>query len=152
MRASDEVPSQGVIGTLATLITTANPGSSVEWIPYPATLENYATSSYNGTITTTQRLVNYTETCKNAHVVLLGYSQGAQVVGDVMCGGGGAFGLGPSTPPVATNYSDRVVAMIQMGDPRYMVNHTFDVGTATMDGVSLLLRMQLPRYKDWLTS
>lgn len=136
VRASDEIPSQGVIGTLATLITTANPGSSVEWIPYPATLTNYDTSSYNGTITTTEHLMNYTETCKNAQVVLLGYSQGAQVVGDVMCGGGGAFGLGPSTPPIASNYSDRVVAMIQMGDPRHMVNHTFDVGTATLDGVS----------------
>lgn len=81
--------------------------------------------------------MNYTDTCKNAKVVLLGYSQGAQVVGDVMCGGGGAFGLGPSTPPIASNYSDRVIAMIQMGDPRHMANHSFDVGTSTTNGVSL---------------
>lgn len=137
VRASGEVPSQGIIGTLATEITTANPGSSVEWIPYPATITNYNTSSYNGTISTTQHLMNYTDTCKNAKVVLLGYSQGAQVVGDVMCGGGGAFGLGPSTPPIASNYSDRVIAMIQMGDPRHMANHSFDVGTSTTNGVSL---------------
>lgn len=137
VRASLEPPSQGVIGTLATLITAANPGSSVEWIAYPATLSDYAQSSYAGVLATTQRLENYTAACAAAQVVLLGYSQGAHVVGDVMCGGGEAVGLGPYSPPIAQNVSERVVAMVQMGDPRFVVNKTFDVGTATQDGVSL---------------
>jgi len=136
VRASLEPPSQGVIGTLATLITAANPGSTVEWIAYPATLSNYAQSSYAGVEATTQRLMNYTDACAGSQVVLLGYSQGAHVIGDVMCGGGEAAGLGPYSPPLAQNYSASVIAMIQMGDPRFVVNKTFDIGTATQDGVS----------------
>lgn len=53
-----------------------------------------------------------------------------------MCGGGLAPGLGPATPPVAAKYQQSVVAMIQMGDPRFMPNKTFDVGTAKNEGVS----------------
>ena len=137
VRASLEPPSQGVIGTLATLITGANPGSTVEWIAYPATLDNYANSSSQGVAAATQRLMDYTDSCKGSQVVLLGYSQGAQVVGDVLCGGGDPdVGLGPFTPPIAKNYSQSVIAMIQMGDPRHLVNKTYDVGSATKNGVS----------------
>jgi acetylxylan esterase len=53
-----------------------------------------------------------------------------------MCGGGVATGLGPATPPVPVKYQERVVAMIQMGDPRFMPNKSFDVGTAKSEGVS----------------
>jgi hypothetical protein len=54
-----------------------------------------------------------------------------------MCGGGVAPGLGPATPPVLAKYQESVVAMIQMGDPRFMPNKTFDAGTAKMnEGVS----------------
>lgn len=35
VRASIEVPPQSVIDMLATMITTANPGLSAEWTPYP---------------------------------------------------------------------------------------------------------------------
>lgn len=65
-----------------------------------------------------------------------------------MCGGGVGpdFGptvdipiptLGPPTPPVAEKYQQSVVAMIQMGDPRFVPNKSFDVGTATHEGVSV---------------
>ena len=68
------------------------------------------------------RLMNYTDTCSEAKVVLLGYSQSAQVVGDVICGEDTRLVLDRQRHLVAKNYSDRVVAMIQMGDPRHMVD------------------------------
>ncbi|KAF2434051.1 cutinase [Tothia fuscella] len=135
VRASTENPGQGVIGTLATMISGAIPGSTVEAIDYPALLNPYGSSSSNGTTTTTKQLQKYVDTCNKASVVLLGYSQGAHVVGDVMCGGGQATSLGPSTPPIAKKYQDKVVAMIQMGDPRHVAQASFDIGSSQRNGI-----------------
>lgn len=59
-----------------------------------------------------------------------------------MCGGGvgpvtdtSIPTLGPPTPPVEAKYQKSVVAMILMGDPRFMPNKSYDVGTATREGV-----------------
>ncbi|KAF2435313.1 alpha/beta-hydrolase [Tothia fuscella] len=135
VRASTEQPGQGVIGTLATMISGAIPGSTVEAIDYPALLNPCGLSSSNGTTTTTGQLQKYVDSCNKASVVLLGYSQGAHVVGDVMCGGGQATSLGPSTPPIAKKYQDKVVAMIQMGDPRHVAQASFDVGSSQGNGI-----------------
>lgn len=118
------------------MISAAIPGSSVEAIDYPALLNPYDTSSFNGTQTTTRQLMSYVDKCSKARVVLLGYSQGAHIVGDVMCGGRGSIALGPSTPPIAKKYQDKVVAMIQMGDPRHLPAKSFDVGSSQNMGVS----------------
>lgn len=99
-RASTEQPGEGVIGSLAKLIQDNNQGVTRDNVQYPATLKEYASSSSKGTAALTKQLTNYTEACPNSKVVLLGYSQGAHVIGDVMCGGGEAPGLGPSTPPI----------------------------------------------------
>jgi acetylxylan esterase len=122
----------------ATMISAAIPGSSVEAIDYPALLSPYNISSYNGTQTTTTQLMNYVDKCNKARVVLLGYSQGAHVVGDVMCGGGESTSLGPNTPPIAQKYQDKVVAVIQMGDPRHLPMKPFDIGSSMKPGVSSL--------------
>lgn len=118
------------------MISGAIPGSTVEAIDYPAVLSPYDTSSYNGTQTTTKQLESYVDRCDRGKVVLLGYSQGAHVVGDVMCGGGEAVGIGPATPPISKKYQDKVIAMIQMGDPRHMPTKSFDVGSSQNPGVS----------------
>jgi hypothetical protein len=55
-----------------------------------------------------------------------------------MCGGGGSLGLGPPSPPVEKKYQDKVVAMIQMGDPRHVPMKAFDVGSSMNNGVSSL--------------
>jgi acetylxylan esterase len=119
------------------MISAAIPGSSVEAIDYPALLNPYNSSSFNGTETTTTQLKNYVDKCEKARIVLLGYSQGAHVVGDVMCGGGESPSLGPNTPPIDKKYQDKVVAMIQMGDPRHLPMMSFDVGSSMNQGVSL---------------
>jgi hypothetical protein len=75
VRASTEKPGQGVIGTLANKIAGAIPGTSVEAIDYPAVLSPYNSSSFNGTETTTTRLMNYVDTCTRGRIVLLGYSE-----------------------------------------------------------------------------
>lgn len=106
-RASTEQPGPGIIGSLATLVQQANTGTDLASVDYPATLDNYASSSSMGTAALTQMLTNFTSQCPQSKVVLLGYSQGAQVVGDTLCGGGGAPGLGAATPPIDAAISDK---------------------------------------------
>lgn len=65
-----------------------------------------------------------------------------------MCGGGLGPNnskvplLGPPTSPVAEKYQQSVIAMIQMGDPRFMPNKTFNVGTAKHEGVRVFCSAQ----------
>jgi acetylxylan esterase len=68
---------------------------------------------------------------------------GAHVVGDAVCGGGGAPNLGPETPALDKKYADKIVAMIQMGDPRFVSKKSFDKGTAMMNGVSYSMTLTL---------
>jgi hypothetical protein len=65
-----------------------------------------------------------------------------------MCGGGGP-GISAYSPPLPAKYADKVVAMVQMGDPRFMAGRTFDMGTnKMMNGVSLILRQTREREVD----
>ena len=61
--------------------------------------------------------------------VLLGYSQGAEIVGDAL-GGGGGSGLGPVTTGVPASVARKVVAVIQYSDPRRIPGLPFDKGSA----------------------
>jgi hypothetical protein len=138
-RATNEEPSQGVIGTLATLVSERIPGTTVEWVDYPAVLVPYDQSTDAGARMTKEAIRSYADNCPKAKLILMGYSQGAQVVGDVLCGGGGAIGLGPMSDPLEDSYTKRIVAAIQMGDPRFAPNQPWDVGTNdVLQGVSLL--------------
>jgi len=129
-RASTEAPGEGIIGGLVTLINLRLRASlTQEAVVYPATLSNYASSVAQGDAAMAADLVRDAAQCPKEKFVLVGYSQGAQVVGDVLGGGGGAQGLGPATPPVSAAITARVVAAIQMGDPRRVPGFSFDVGT-----------------------
>ncbi|QDS77178.1 hypothetical protein FKW77_001944 [Venturia effusa] len=147
VRASMEYPGYGMMGALAQAVLESVNGSTSEAIDYPALLQPYDESSYAGIVATTKQLQSHVDRCPDAKVILMGYSQGAHIIGDVMCGGGGKFGLtvdpnndipipslGPPTPPVAAKYQKSVVAMIQMGDPRFLPKKSYDVGTATHEG------------------
>lgn len=109
-RASTEPPGEGIIGTLATLIQNSNQGVTRDSVQYPATFQNYAISSAMGTSQLTKQLTAYTKDCPSVKVVLLGYSQGAHVLGDTMCGGGEARGLGPTTPPIDTAVGEKGIS------------------------------------------
>jgi Cutinase len=47
------------------------------------------------------RIADIAKSCPDTKIVLLGYSQGGGVIGNVLCGGGGEPDMGPLTPPIA---------------------------------------------------
>ncbi|KAH6716005.1 cutinase [Leptodontidium sp. MPI-SDFR-AT-0119] len=132
-RASTEKPGEGIIGAVATQVQQAVPGSDSEAVDYPATLANYTTSEGLGVSGMTKLIESYAARCPSSKVALMGYSQGAQVIGDVMCGTSEAnFN---STPPLSAALSKNIIAIIQMGDPTHIPNLPQDVGNSTRAGI-----------------
>jgi acetylxylan esterase len=129
-RATGESPGAGVIGSLARLVKgQLSAPVTREALAYPATLAHYARSAAKGDKALAAGLARDAQRCPSQVFVLLGYSQGAQVVGDVL-GGGGGGALGTVTPGVPAALARKIVAVIQMGDPRRMPGLAFDKGTA----------------------
>ncbi|TVY54615.1 Acetylxylan esterase, partial [Lachnellula suecica] len=132
-RASTESPGQGIIGAVATQVQQAVPGSDSEAVDYPATLTNYTASEASGVAGMQKLIQDYAARCPNSKMALLGYSQGAQVAADVMCGTSSAnFN---STPPLDAALSKNIVAVIQMGDPTHVPALSQDVGNSTKAGI-----------------
>lgn len=99
-----------------------------------ASIQGYARSSSLGAAAVRRMLKSEVRRCPRQKIVLLGYSQGAQVIGDAIAGGGGGV-LGPEVAPVPHRVSRHVTAVIQMGDPRHMAGLPFDVGTSRRNGL-----------------
>lgn len=134
-RASTEAAGEGITGNLVTqIINTSTQNISRASVSYPATLNNYNSSSLQGINALKSQLTTEVTNCPNEKIVLLGYSQGAHVVLDVL-GGGQGGSLGTATPPIASNISSHVTAVATFGDPRHVTNQSFDLGTSTRNGL-----------------
>lgn len=60
-------------------------------------------TTYDGTMAGITQLTSYAERCPNSKLILAGYSQGGQIVADILGGGGGVSFNGcvqPNTPPL----------------------------------------------------
>ncbi|KAH0607804.1 uncharacterized protein H6S33_002838 [Morchella sextelata] len=143
-RASTEAAGPGIIGdVMDDVVSQSSQTITTASVDYPATLTDYAASSASGTAALKTMLTNQVAACPNQKIVLMGYSQGAHVIGDTLGGGGGpTVLLGAKTAPVATSVSDKVVAVVLMGDPRHVAGESFQEGTAT------LLKGLFPRGSD----
>ncbi|KAG6908820.1 hypothetical protein DXG01_003173 [Tephrocybe rancida] len=87
-RASTEAPGEGIIGAVVSSIVTGSRQTvSREAIIYPATLTNYLVSEGLGVTAMRTQLAAQASACPNTKIVLMGYSQGAQVAGDVLAAG-----------------------------------------------------------------
>jgi hypothetical protein len=156
-RASTENAGEGITGALVTQVVNASTQTvSRAAVSYPATLNNYNNSSLQGINALKTQLTNLVNSCPSTKVVLMGYSQGAHVVGDVL-GGGQGGSLGTATPAIAANISSHVVAVATFGDPRHVASGpNFNAGTATRNGrfprsaaqVSALNAFS-PRIRSW---
>ncbi|KAG5952534.1 hypothetical protein E4U53_000609 [Claviceps sorghi] len=133
-RGSLESPGTGALQPLAQLITQRHRGATIEAIDYPATLEHYQQSVAAGTQAVTKQLTSYVERCSNSHVIVLGYSQGAHITGDALCGGT-AIDTGVSTPPLNDKIASHIAAVVWYGDPRHVSGKPFDKGSAKTDGI-----------------
>ena len=149
-RASTEAPGDGVIGALAEEIQKGVKATvSQQAVVYPAALTPYEPSDTKGDEAIKAELEEEVSKCPGQKILLLGYSQGAQIVGDALGGGGGnakdlGQGDGKETPPAAKSATEKVVGVIQYGDPRRIPGQSFDVGTDPgAEGIFPRLKNQL---------
>jgi acetylxylan esterase len=134
-RASTEAAGEGITGALVTQIVNSSKQTvSRASVNYPATLNNYNSSSLQGINALKSQLTSAVQSCPNEKIVLLGYSQGAHVILDTLVGGQGGS-LGTATAPVASNISSHVTALASFGDPRHVTGQSFDVGTSNTNGL-----------------
>lgn len=89
----------GSLGSLVDILLAKFPNSNYEDIVYPATQETSTDSYWEGLANGTQQIKRYADQCPDSKIVLMGYSQGALIVGDLLAGGGNNSELGNTTMP-----------------------------------------------------
>jgi acetylxylan esterase len=130
-RASTEAQGEGITGSLASQVQSGSAQSvSTEAVVYPATLNNYASSESQGVQNAEQELATAVGNCPSQKQVLMGYSQGANVVLDVVTGNAE---VRPSTVVGAASSTNlrHVTAIVGFGDPGNIVKQAWDLGTDT---------------------
>ncbi|KAF6815032.1 acetyl xylanesterase [Colletotrichum plurivorum] len=132
-RASTERPGTGIIGEVATNVQAQIPGSDIVAVDYPAQLNPYQPSQKAGVTAMTQLVQDYAKQCPQTKMVLMGYSQGAHVTADVLCGTSES-GF-EATQPQAADVTDKVAAVLLMGDPSHVSGQPFNQGTSQNNGV-----------------
>ncbi|THC96036.1 hypothetical protein EYZ11_004496 [Aspergillus tanneri] len=141
VRETSASPNEGLVRQLADLAQYALPGSDIHDIEYPATAIGpiYFTSEAEGVKNTTLAIKSFTSQCPKTDIVLLGYSQGAQVVGDVLCGTSEL--LFSKTDPLPWEFGKQVKAAILMGDVSHVPDAPYAVGNSTNEGVCRIIRI-----------
>lgn len=127
-----------------------------EDIVYPATIgDDYCGSQTQGVNNGLNQLREYTSRCPNSKIVLTGFSQGAQVIGDILGSSGGPTcnaGNGPLNPtqsPGNKSETDnrmetneiadglQVKAVTLFGDTRRTPGQGYNKGSAGVDAVGV---------------
>jgi len=136
-------PGYGSSGTVVNLILSAFPGSTSEAITYPACGGQsscggiaYGNSASQGTTSAANAVNSLNQRCPSTQIVLVGYSQGGQIMDNAVCGGPDTgSGITSTAPPISSAALNMVKAVILMGSPRYVKGLSYNVGTCAAQGV-----------------
>jgi len=80
---------------------------------------------------------NFASRCPNSQLVIVGYSQGAQVADNSFCGGPDANqGYSQTTPAFSAAAMNQIKAVIEMGNPRFVAGVAYQVGSCRTQGFS----------------
>ncbi|KAK0624321.1 cutinase-domain-containing protein [Immersiella caudata] len=141
-RETTVAPGYGTSKAVVDLILREYPGSTSEAISYPACGGQsscggiqYGASAAQGTTAVANAVNSYHQRCPNTQIVLVGYSQGGQIMDNAVCGGpDSGSGITSSTVPINASALNMVKAAILMGSPRYVRGLPYNVGTCTAQG------------------
>jgi len=128
-RGSKEPQGMGGTGKLAKAIQAQMKGVTTEAVIYPAELSPYPPSSSAGAKAVVKQVTAYVKACPKSKLILMGYSQGADIVGSAMCG----HGL-KGAKKMSLEVGKNIKAAVMFGDPRYSPKKSWDAGTAKQSG------------------
>ncbi|KAF5720353.1 acetylxylan esterase precursor [Fusarium mundagurra] len=132
-RGSLEPRGPGIIGAVAQQIHQRIPHSDTVSLEYPAIYNPYQPSQMEGVAALSVMLAQYVTVCPNTKIILLGFSQGAHVIADVMCGAS-SIGFLP-TKPSPSSITNNIAAVVLMGDPSTTKGQPFHVGSSVGNGI-----------------
>jgi acetylxylan esterase len=125
----------GTSSGLVNMVVQAYSGTQSAAISYPACGgqsscggASYDSSATQGTAAVVSAVNSLNSRCPDTKIVLIGYSQGGQIMDNALCGGAGATLTGTALAAVKV--------AIFMGDPHYVYGLSYDVGTCRAGGVS----------------
>ncbi|KAI1498909.1 cutinase-domain-containing protein [Biscogniauxia marginata] len=149
-RETTAPPGFGSAATVVNLVQQGNPGSTSESIIYPAAGGNsYASSVTAGVAAIANQTSAFNQRCPNTKIVMVGYSQGAQITDDAFCGGPDGSSLSTTEPSVSSGVRSMVAAIILMGNPRHVDGLPFNVGNATEGGFAARpVGFSCPEFED----
>ncbi|TGO10807.1 hypothetical protein BTUL_0125g00210 [Botrytis tulipae] len=132
----------GTAGVVVNLILAAHSGSTSEAINYPACGGqsscggvSYGNSVVAGVAAVAAAVNKFHTQCPSTKLVLVGYSQGGEIMDDAFCGGGDANnGLTDTSIPIQASAINMIKAAIFMGNPRYIYGLSYEVGTCRAHG------------------
>ncbi|RDL38762.1 putative acetyl xylan esterase (Axe1) [Venustampulla echinocandica] len=132
----------GTAGVVVNLVTQAYQGATAEAINYPACGgqsscggASYANSALAGTAAVASAVNSFNSRCPTTQLVLVGYSQGGQIMDNAFCGGGDSnIGLSNTAVPIQAAAIEMIKAAIFMGDPRHIPGLPYNVGTCQASG------------------
>ncbi|KAF2670782.1 putative acetylxylan esterase 2 precursor [Microthyrium microscopicum] len=127
-RGSEEDAGFGSTASVVNGVLAAIPNSGSIALDYPASVFDpvYPDSVTDGINTLISLIKNYADSC-SGKIVLVGFSQGANVITDALAGGV------DKPTPLSPSYVSRISAIAVFGDPSFTHGQSFDVGTDTTD-------------------
>ena len=145
-RETTAKPGFGSSSTVVELVLKSFPGSTSEAIDYPAIGgQNYSWSVAEGIKAIVSQTTSFNAKCPDTKLVLVGYSQGAQIMDDAFCGGPDGQSLMNATVPIAPALGSAVSSLIWMGDPRHVDGLPYNFGNATLGGVGWHIQSEWER-------
>ncbi|KAF2218056.1 carbohydrate esterase family 5 protein, partial [Cercospora zeae-maydis SCOH1-5] len=124
-------PYPGRQGTLVKDICADVSGASCTYedIVYPAPSTDYCPSVLEGNVNGKQQIEAYYARCPDTKLVLSGYSEGSNIIGDLLTSGscGSTSGLDPTS-----GASCNIAAALMFGDPRHQPYQPYNY----LDGVA----------------
>jgi len=135
-------PGYGSSASVVNAIIAAYPGTTSEAISYPACGGQsscggvaYGDSARQGTAAVATAVNNFHSRCPDTKLVLVGYSQGGQIMDNAFCGGGDSgAGITSTAIPISSSAQAAIKAAIFMGDPRWVYGLSYEVGTCRSGG------------------
>ncbi|KAE8356272.1 acetylxylan esterase precursor [Aspergillus coremiiformis] len=134
-RQSNAWPGEGRMKELADSIKRQLPSADSEALQYPAygDIWRYRSSVFAGDKAMIAATTTYVSRCPNSTIVLLGYSQGAHIIGDILCGSVIEMGF-LALNPLDGHMGAKIVAAVSMGDPTYAMGLPYNFGTSKKNG------------------
>ncbi|RGP69723.1 acetylxylan esterase 2 [Fusarium sporotrichioides] len=141
-RETSVAPGFGSAGALVDMIKADHPGATSEAIDYPACggqascgSVEYGASAKQGTEAVTTAVNGLNERCPDTKIVMIGYSQGGQIMDNNICGGpDNGASISDSSVPLSASAVEQVKAVIMLGNPRFINGLAYGVGTCDAGG------------------